>query len=173
MDNRTPDEIADEAVSLLTEADVSQALREVADEIRRAGWCQGQLWADDGRVCAMGAMYSVLARYPDYEQRNGPSRYINYIDVQRALFYKVQERLISTLGTKSSGFVWSITDWNDTRGRTLAQVLAALERAAEIGEPEKRRVLAPREVPAAPMTPDSPLWTAPAPEEPKREREPA
>lgn len=40
------------------------------------------------------------------------------------------------------------------------------ERAAEIGEPEKRRILIPAEVPATPMTPDSPLWTEPAPEDP-------
>jgi len=37
---------------------------------------------------------------------------------------------------------------------------------AEIGEPEKRRVLIPAEVPATPMTPDSPLWTEPTIPEP-------
>ena len=40
---------------------------------------------------------------------------------------------------------------------------------AEIGEPEKRRVLIPAEVPATPLTPDNPIWYEPgAPEEPKR-----
>jgi hypothetical protein len=39
---------------------------------------------------------------------------------------------------------------------------------AEIGEPEKRRVLIPAEVPATPLTPNSPIWSEPAPEEPKR-----
>jgi hypothetical protein len=42
---------------------------------------------------------------------------------------------------------------------------------AEIGEPEKRRVLIPAEVPASPLptiTPNDPMWTEPAPEEPRR-----
>ena len=37
---------------------------------------------------------------------------------------------------------------------------------AEIGEPEKRRVLIPNEVPAAPLTPDNPIWTEPTIPEP-------
>lgn len=37
---------------------------------------------------------------------------------------------------------------------------------AEIGEPEKRRILIPNEAPATPMTPDSPLWTNPTIPEP-------
>ncbi len=44
---------------------------------------------------------------------------------------------------------------------------------AEIGEPEKRRILIPHELPAIPLTPNSPIWTEPAPEEPKREKVPA
>ena len=39
---------------------------------------------------------------------------------------------------------------------------------AEIGEPEKRRILMPVEVPTTPLTPDSPIWSEPSKEEPQR-----
>lgn len=43
---------------------------------------------------------------------------------------------------------------------------------AEIGEPEKRRILIPNEVPATPLSPDSPVWHQPAPEDPNPIRQP-
>lgn len=120
----------------------SQVLRATADILRRDGWCQKFPELDNGRKCILGALSTLKLTEEEW--------------------FHAHKRLADATGC------YSIASWNDAHGRTFDEVLSLLERAAEIGEPEKRRVLIPAEVPAAPLTPDNPIWFEPAPEEPKR-----
>jgi hypothetical protein len=84
--------------------------------------------------------------------------------------HRDEQKAFDLLGRFITNF--TIAGWNDMPGRTEDEVVAMLERAAEIGEPEKRRVLIPNEMPASPMSPDSPLWTDPTIPEPNPVRVP-
>ena len=86
---------------------VRRSLRKAAAHVER-GWCQNA-YSKDGRVCAFGAiieaeLYDVAARVA------------------------MGKRLASVLGLTFE----RIEMWNDTPGRTQAEVVAALRRAAEL-----------------------------------------
>ncbi len=117
----------------------SQLLRNSAALLEDAGWVQGA-FSNRGGYCVLGAL-RVSCNIADHA------------------LPEAWELLKQVVGT-------SITYWNDVEGRTKEEVTAALIKAAEIGEPEKRRVLIPNEAPVHPMSPDSPLWTDPTIPEP-------
>ena len=87
----------------------TQARREldqVAELIRRCGWCQHELKDSDGRLCLLGAL-------GDLHGRPGES-------VARLWLY-------ATAGTRHLG------EWNDRPGRTVDEVLDLLKRAGPYG----------------------------------------
>jgi hypothetical protein len=77
------------------------ALQRAADLIRKRGWCQRAYARVDGRLCMLGAINTLPIGNPE----------------------AVKDHLKTYLGTR-------IYTWNDRRGRTKRQVIAALERAA-------------------------------------------
>jgi len=116
--------------------------------LQERGWCQGGLDNDRGQVCLMGAVVKTVQNTKAYH------------DIWDDFWMDFNNWVIAKCGVNP-------VFWNDKPGRTKEEVIALLrEYAAEIGEPEKRRVLIPNEVPATPMSPDSPLWTEPTIPEP-------
>jgi len=84
---------------------VQQSCLEAAEYIRTYGWCQGTFQNQQGRVCILGAVRGTATAVP----------YNNYyIHLSKALQNPVS--------------------WNDTPSRTVEEVIAALEAAAEMEE---------------------------------------
>ncbi len=92
-------------------AQVAADLRAAAELLRAEGWCQGSYGQAGGPRCMDGAILSVTA-YP------GP--------YDRAL--SVMRPVLDITATTP------LAIWNDTPGRTLDEVLDALERAAQAAE---------------------------------------
>jgi hypothetical protein len=92
--------------------DTATHLRLVSRYIAAHGWTQGRLWDDSGAVCLLGAQLMVLAA--GYGAPAAASR-------ARVL---LMEQFVA------QGPYRSVDDWNDQRGRTLAEVHAQLDRAA-------------------------------------------
>ena len=86
---------------------VRQDLLKAAKRVER-GWCQGA-YSKDGGVCAFGAIILV-------EPRDVAAR------------VAMGQRLANVLGLTFE----RIEMWNDTPGRTQAEVVAALRKAAEL-----------------------------------------
>lgn len=107
--------------------DVKLLLKTAAGEIRTRGWCQGVLQAADGRVCAIGALKKAA--------------HVLALDRQRALemqkdvhlAVRVCEETLTReepLLQQSPPCEVALSRWNDHRGRTAAEVIDLLERAA-------------------------------------------
>lgn len=93
-----------------TTADV---LRHAARYIEEHGWCCDTYAEDDGRVCGWGALNAVINGDP-FDDDESPS----WIAANDAV----------------AGLVGSLPDYNDTPGRTAAEVIAALRAAAEASD---------------------------------------
>lgn len=85
-----------------------------AELIRRRGWCQGELESDEGCLCILGALNTVLALVPD-DTYPGMMEYLKFVH---------------GLIPEGTGFRY-IAQWNDEKGRTVEQVLALLEGCGE------------------------------------------
>ena len=108
-------------------ATIADVLNEAARIIRRNGWHQGFYYDrsqnaygtrfDQCRVCARGAINLAVAP-PDSE------------DLRRQAIYAVAavERWLDT--NRPQDDTYSLAAWNDEAGRTVDEVLAALEYAA-------------------------------------------
>lgn len=86
-----------------------QALLDAAAYISEHGWCQNTLRSGD-KVCLLGALWETLG--------------ILDVSKHHLVASQAEQRL-------SSFFGWlNVTDWNDAPGRTVDEVIAALEMAA-------------------------------------------
>lgn len=91
----------------------AEVLRKAADVIRARGWRQHDYGEESGPVCAVGALNVAMGGDPWDD--HGP--------------YTAEERLRQFLGWGDS-----VSRWNDARGRTVEEVIAALEKAASLAE---------------------------------------
>jgi hypothetical protein len=100
-------------VSAQTAAD----LRAAADVLERDGWTQGSFKDQNGCRCAAGAISKVaLDRFPEDSDFNFDEAFEDALDALRAFVGK------------------PVVVWNDERGRTAAEVIAALRAAADAVE---------------------------------------
>ncbi|PBC76161.1 hypothetical protein BX265_0864 [Streptomyces sp. TLI_235] len=96
-----------------TPIDTATHLRLLSRYLTVHGWCQGRLWDEQGRHCLLGAQLGVLA-----------AGYGTEATAMRA------RRFLMEQFTAQDPTVRSVDRWNDTEGRTAAQVHRALDIAA-------------------------------------------
>lgn len=88
-----------------------EAAARAAALIREYGWCQGIYRSREGSYCVMGALESVSSpATPEY--------------------WEAKRRLSRVAGLPNDGHVLR---WNDAEGRTVKEVLAALDAVAAGG----------------------------------------
>lgn len=92
----------------------AEVLRRAADVLRERGWVQGTYVDGGGACCVRGAVNVVLYGAPVS---------IECCDEE----VQAMSALAAVAGIPKHG---SISLWNDRQGRTLDEVLTALERAA-------------------------------------------
>ncbi|MEY9870695.1 hypothetical protein ABH931_000149 [Streptacidiphilus sp. MAP12-33] len=92
--------------------DTATHLRLLSRYITAHGWTQGRLWDDTGAVCLLGAQLMVLA-----------AGYGTPATASRARVLLMEQFV-------AQGPFRSVDEWNDQRGRTVAEVHAQLDRAA-------------------------------------------
>jgi hypothetical protein len=89
-------------------AETAKVLRDAAELIREKGWCQGDYEKADGAHCAIGAIgCSSIPAEQFFDARSALQDAVDQVPVWR---------------------------WNDTPGRTVDEVLAAFEAAAQAEE---------------------------------------
>ena len=91
-----------------------ELLLRAADHIERYGWMQGELGPPGSRCCALGAIAAVQTTY--WARSEAATT--------------LEAWLLRQRGSNSFDGGFSITFWNDTLGRTAAEVVAALRAAA-------------------------------------------
>lgn len=101
----------------------SEILRKAADEIRRRGWHQGDYAADyvdleNCSVCALGALAAVEFGTPVPPQIAPPAPYV------RSAIWALEDVTDEAY----------IDKWNDDPERTVDEVLAKFEEAAQAAE---------------------------------------
>jgi hypothetical protein len=114
---------------------VTEVLRKAREVIEERGWCQGMLTADNGNVCAMGALRQATHDIP--------------LTVKEAckLEEEAVKRMSKAAGThfyegesaEGAPYVYHVFDheipsWNDKPSRTVEDVLLMFKRAAEEGD---------------------------------------
>lgn len=101
-------------------------LRAAFGIIKQRGWTQGFLEDNNGRVCLIGALHLAGGA----ESANDTPR-----DPRDWLAYKAaRDALARHLGFASTWGAGNLTNWNDTPGRRVAEVRAALQAAADEAE---------------------------------------
>lgn len=85
---------------------VRRGLRDAADYIEKHGWCQ-EHYFHDGQVCAWGAVLKIEWDDPF---------------ARRAMCERIEQAIDAP----------DIEEWNDTPGRTQAEVVQALRDAAKL-----------------------------------------
>ncbi|MFI8083807.1 hypothetical protein ACIF6L_23750 [Kitasatospora sp. NPDC086009] len=93
--------------------DTATHLRLLSRYLTVHGWCQGALWDERGRRCLLGAQFAVLTA--------GYGTQATVMDARRHLMEQF---------TALDRSVRSVDQWNDTPGRTPAQVHRQLDIAA-------------------------------------------
>ena len=105
----------------------SEILAKAADLIEQRGWSQGWYCDDAGSLCATGAILAAAGIEP--EARESANLWATFDDAKWA----------------DADRAWRVVDdvvnahtpaWNDARGRTAAEVVAALRGAAEAARAE-------------------------------------
>ena len=96
-----------------TTTPTAKVLRDAAAYIEQHGWCSHKLHDGSGSVCVVGALNMVLYGKPISFGPNRPERPLACDAIHRFV------------GNKSA------VDWNNTPGRTKAEVVAALNGAAD------------------------------------------
>ena len=86
---------------------MNEILTAAADLIEQDGWCQGSLQNDRGQHCIMGAISYAAADYSVPEYHAAVDAVVETVDA------------------------YSVVRWNDQPGRTQAEVVAALRKAAQ------------------------------------------
>lgn len=102
--------------------------KRAADVIRTRGWNQGDFEDSHGCVCTLGALNLTLfnaARLGDVVTKSNLS-YAEMYDEREP--YAIQIR--NGLGITGDGWMGTIADWNDKRGRTEQEVIDLFERLA-------------------------------------------
>ena len=102
-------------------AQVAADLRAAADVLERDGWTQGDYVTECGR-CVMGAIAAALGG--SYGETSVP--YENH-----GRRYLALREIRNSVGT------YDLDLWNDTHGRTAAEVIAALRAAADRAEADQ------------------------------------
>lgn len=109
-------------------------LDQAAEEIRQHGWCQGHMFGEGGRVCALGAIVTAAGEGP-LAQMRGLKPWLaapGWVRADRAL----TEYLRSTGEIDPAADHWdgsscmSVGAWNDQPDRTQMDVINAMEKAA-------------------------------------------
>jgi hypothetical protein len=77
------------------------------------GWCQREFVSDDGKLCPLGAI-----------NRLGVDR-----DAAQNAKHALATAIVGPPHVHSSG---TVMQWNDAKGRTQAEVLAAFDKAIEL-----------------------------------------
>lgn len=104
------------------EKSVADVLRHAALIIEERGWCQNKVGVSGGPVCAIGAIKEA-----------DPATGVDAINWTRRLAWKAMtfaERALR-LPKQRNGLYRPLSFFNDTPGRTAAEVVAALRAAAE------------------------------------------
>lgn len=97
-----------------TPATVSEICLRAAEVIRERGWCQMDYKNDQGNVCTLGALSVAVGKDPVCT--------VDYLQIADSIgAMKVHLQL---------GFGEAIAHWNDKPGRTVEQVINALEETA-------------------------------------------
>lgn len=105
----------------MAELTLAQVYRQADKLIGERGWFQGYLCSPDGRLCLLGAICVAIGRpVPNPHWRAAPIDAIRLWDAAYA-------ELVVLLDETPSA-------WNDAPARTVAEVRAALLRAAEEAE---------------------------------------
>lgn len=115
--------IPSELPASVEEDEVCRVLRRAAHVIRERGWCQNIQCDDNGRVCISGAFYTAVTGDP-YSIDHTPA----VTEAARCLYRHLGFRL------DDEGRPINSRDhihWNNKKGRTQADVIAALEGAAD------------------------------------------
>jgi len=93
-------------------------LESAVDILETKGWYQGGLHAEDGRSCILGALSWAWLK-----------------QVQAARLWDVLTDVARTLGydpeTVGRGWRGWLASWNDTAGRTAAEVVGVLRQTAD------------------------------------------
>lgn len=92
----------------------AEVLRKAADVIREQGHCKGVYSTEDGRVCVYGAINTAAGHWPVFEGDD----------------YVVD----TACRTLMRHLDYDVVYWNDAPERTAEEVIAALEKAAELAE---------------------------------------
>lgn len=93
----------------------SEVIREARNVLFERGWYQGDFVGPDGSVCAYGAL--VVAEGMEVRKSNADA---GTCETDAADYF---ERAIPVL---------SMFDWNDKPGRTLNEVMEALDKAEKL-----------------------------------------
>jgi hypothetical protein len=112
---------------------IARALDEAAAYIRKHGWCQHRMRAEDGSVCATGAVVQS-------EPNNWKIR------------YACLQALQACINNEKLPF------WNDVAGRTKQEVLALFATAAKV-ERRQRPKRAAKAIESRPARRRRPAWT--------------
>jgi hypothetical protein len=76
------------------------------------GWCQGEYKSEDGKLCMLGALFAARGDFSE-------------------TWSAIYNDLGFCLDSNSSP---GISFWNDTPGRTAAEVIDALKRASQLAK---------------------------------------
>jgi hypothetical protein len=96
-----------------------QSLLEAADILECKGWCQHQAYADNGRMCILGALARTAGEALAHKAVLSEMGRDHY-----------QGHSIAPWNDASSPACRSIASWNDAPGRTKEEVVAMLRSAA-------------------------------------------
>lgn len=110
------------------EDEIVRTLRRAADEIRRRGLTKGRQCDVDGRVCLHGAIAVAVGGRMD--RKNGYVSRDSY--QQQALYREAGAVALHYLNTHlKADQLFGCAEWNNAPERTAAEVIAALEGAAD------------------------------------------
>lgn len=117
----------------------SEILLKAADLIEAEGWCQNSNVQPDGCMCAWGAIRKAVRQDMGVDSNNLIALYYQLI-TEQSLVGDVMRVYLQTAGVARTGYgidnleasFQSITGWNDTKGRTKDEVIAALRAAGNI-----------------------------------------
>jgi hypothetical protein len=101
-------------------------LLDARDVLRDRGWCQFQLEDANGRVCVNGAIAVAM-------DGDAMGKRIQYGSRFEKPWLEAQASLQQATGVSNA---WNVPTWNNTPGRTQADVEEALEIAASLSASE-------------------------------------
>lgn len=104
-------------------------LRSAKEKIEKFGWIQGSMGSDVLGYCMLGALDAVFPAPMDVFNPDGTCTrvYLDWSNARR----EAELKIIDAVGY-DTGNPWPrLSGWNDKRGRTKEEVLAAFDKAIE------------------------------------------